>query len=231
MAYGFLREIFKRMRVFDVLRGVDYFLFKNEVVAYYFLNSVPYENRKLFVRSLDPGRYGAIKLAIDRIRNERIPGCFAEVGVYKGNTSRVVHTLAPEKTYYLFDTFEGFPDKDLGANEDDRWKDMSLDMVKRNIGDLSNIVFRKGYFPDSAKGLENEEFSLVILEVDLYPPTIAGLEFFYDRTSKGGYIFVHDYNNPNDPGTAQAVNEFMRDKPESIVELPDKNGSIVFRKA
>ncbi len=220
----------RKVRFFDILRGVDLVLFKGRIAGYYFLNCLPYSDREIFLRSFDPCRYGAIKLAIDRIRVEKIQGSFAEVGVYKGYTSRIIHSFAPEKTLFLFDTFEGFPDRDLGSRSDDRWKDTTLELVKKNIGDLSNVVIRKGYFPESAKNLESERFSLVILDLDLYPSTIAGLKFFYERMSKGGFIFVHDYNNPGDPGAAQAVDEFIRDKPEMVVEIPDKNGSVIFRR-
>ena len=47
----------------------------------------------------------------------------------------------------------------------------------------------------------------------------------------GGYIFVHDFNNPeSNRGVSRAVLEFLDDKPEKIIEIPDKWGSVVIRK-
>jgi len=83
------------------------------------------------------------------------------------------------------------------------------------IGDMNNIIIRKGYFPETAKGLESEMFSFVMLDLDLYKPTLAGLEFFYPRVKAGGYIFAHDYNSPeSDHAVSRAMNEFLKDKPE-----------------
>ena len=32
--------------------------------------------------------------------------------------------------------------------------------------------------------------------MDLYKPTLEGLNIFYPKISKGGYLSIHDYNNP-----------------------------------
>ncbi|MBI2954900.1 MAG: hypothetical protein HYY30_11340, partial [Chloroflexi bacterium] len=106
-------------------------------------------------------RYGTIALAINTIRKENIAGSFAEVGVYRGNTSRIIHSLAPDKKLYLFDTFEGFPQGDVEC-ADDRFQDTSIEVLKATIGDLHNIVIRKGYFPETTQGLESESFAFVM---------------------------------------------------------------------
>src|SRR5215210_3315349 len=74
-------------------------------------------------------RLATFGLAIERIRSEGVDGSFAELGVYQGETSRFVHKMAPNRDYYLFDTFEGFPEEDLEANtvEDDRFRNTSVD--------------------------------------------------------------------------------------------------------
>lgn len=195
---------------------------------HYFL---PYEDRKIFTDTGDPVRYGAIFLAINTIKKYKIPGSFAEVGVYRGETAKIIHHLYPERRLYLFDTFEGFPENDLDGKIDSRFKETSLELVKENIGDLKNIIFKKGYFPESAKGLEGETFAFVMLDVDLYRPTLDGLKFFYPKLTVDGYIFIHDYNNPeSDWAVSRAVNEYMKNKPEKILEIPDWGGSVIIRK-
>ncbi|RIK66352.1 hypothetical protein DCC62_25310 [candidate division KSB1 bacterium] len=161
----------------------------------------------------DPVRYAAVALAVKR-----------------GELSRLLHTLAPERDLYLFDTFAGFPESDL-ERQDARFRDTSIDLVKRALGDLKHVVFKPGYFPETAQGLENEKFAFVMLDLDLYKPTVAGMEFFYPRLVSGGYLFAHDYNSPESRrAVSRAVNEYMKDKPEKIVELPDKWGSALIRK-
>jgi O-methyltransferase len=47
----------------------------------------------------------------------------------------------------------------------------------------------------------------------------------------GGYFFMHDFNSPeSNYAISRATHEYMSDKPEMIVEIPDEWGSAVFRK-
>lgn len=96
-------------------------------------------------------RLATMALAVQRISDENINGCFAEVGVFKGDISKFIHKLAPHKKYYLFDTFTGFDEKDLNEKDekDSRFENTSIEKVSANIGDLNNIVFKKGYVPDT----------------------------------------------------------------------------------
>ncbi len=185
------------------------------------------------IRNADYVRNAAIALAITTVQREGIAGDFAEVGVWRGNTSRLIHRLAPDRKLYLFDTFQGFPKDQLepGLKGDARFQDTSVDFVKQTIGDLRNVDFRVGIFPETTAGLEASRFAFVLLDLDLYIPMLAGLQFFYPRLTRGGYLFVHDYNSIEaNSGSYRAVVEFMADKLEQIVELPDQWGSIVFRK-
>jgi hypothetical protein len=56
------------------------------------------------------------------------------------------------------------------------------------LGTLHNAIILKGYFPETARGLENERFAFVMLDVDNYEASLAGLEFFYPRLNHGGYM-------------------------------------------
>ncbi len=198
----------------------------------HFIKYPPFKSevRNSLITSSDPVRYSTLALAISTIRNRNIPGAFAELGVYKARTSKLIHRLAPEKTFYLFDTFRGFPNQNP-KKQDSRFQDTSLEEVKKYLGDLSNIIFKPGVFPETAKGLEKENFALVILDADKYQPTCQGLDFFYRRLSPGGYIFVHDYNSPESDGAvARAVSDFLKNNPALFIEIPDVGGSVVLRK-
>ena len=179
----------------------------------------------------DETRYGAIALAVQRIQAENVLGALAEVGVYRGETSLFLHRQAPDRRLYLFDTFEGFPEKDLEVSSDQRFTDTSAEAVASFVGGNDNVVFRKGYFPETAEGLENERFAFVMLDVDLYRPALKTFQFFYPRMARGGYFFLHDFNSPeSNHGISRAAAEFMQDKPELLIEIPDEWGTALFRK-
>lgn len=191
----------------------------------------PQAVREQIEKLSDDVRYSTLALAIERLEMERIPGAFAELGVYRGHTSKFIHQLAPDRHLYLFDTFQGFPEQIATASEDTRFRDTSKEAVATFIGNLDHVTFRVGCFPETAAGLENEHFALVMLDCDIYGPAAHGLQFFYPRLAPGGYFFLHDFNSPeSDHAIERAASEFMADKPEALVEIPDQWGSAVFRK-
>lgn len=142
----------------------------------------------------------------------------AEGGVFKGVFSGVINSAFPKSSLYLFDTFSGFDKRDLESDEkliestSDRpsrfstLTDTSVELVLSRMPHPENVIIKKGYFPESAQGVDGE-FIFVNLDFDLYAPTKAGLEFFYPKLVKGGAILIHDYFNSNFDAR-RAVDEF-----------------------
>lgn len=169
---------------------------------------------------------------IEYIKNSNIPGNIAEVGVYKGTTSRLFHDSFPNREILLFDTFEGFDERDINYHEEvsdassGGW-DVSLEEVKKFIGTSKLIKIFPGYFPDTIKNVDpNNKYALVHLDADLFKPQLSGLEYFYPKMSKGGVMIIHDCNNEYF-GSKKALDEFFLDKPEVPILIPDKSGSAV----
>jgi O-methyltransferase len=166
-------------------------------------------------------------LQVERLRREGIPGDFAELGVYKGESACVLHQMDPGRKFHLFDTFSGMPPRDLALETGeaatytpDRFADTDVEGVLRKISGNENICIYPGYFPETADNVRDNIFALVNLDADLYQPTKAALEFFYSRLSPGGVIFIHDHNHKWE-GIKKAVDEFVRNIPENAVFLPD----------
>ena len=169
---------------------------------------------------------------IEYIKNNNIPGLIAEVGVFKGTTSRLFHQAFPDKEILLFDTFEGFDERDINHSKENSkadiggW-DVSLKDVQDFVGKSTLIKLIPGYFPDTTKNIDpNNRYALVHLDADLYNPQIAGLEYFYPRMTQGAVIIIHDCNNEYF-GSKKALDEFFLDKPETPIVIPDKSGSAV----
>ena len=172
----------------------------------------------------------------ERIRQQKISGHIAELGVYRGDTAWKLNALFPERRIYLCDTFEGFDGRDIKEEEDLRcsfaregdFSDTSSRQVAERLPYPDRAVIRKGYFPETAAGLEEERYALVSLDADLYAPILAGLEYFYPRLSPGGMILLHDYNNERFRGARQAADEYEKRRgPLPLVPLCDLHGSAV----
>ena len=70
----------------------------------------------------------------------------------------------------------------------------------------------------------------VSIDADLYEPIYAGLQFFYKYLVRGGYIFVHDFNNDNYKGARKAVEQFCEEQNISFTPIPDAAGSVIITK-
>lgn len=173
---------------------------------------------------------------INRLKKENIKGAFAELGVYKGETAKIIHTLDNTRKFYLFDTFDGFKKEDLKRETGEaatytakHFADTDEKKVIEFIGENNNIIIKKGHFPGTTEGLEKETFALVNIDADLYNPIREGCAFFYPRLSPGGVMIIHDYNHKWE-GAMKAVDEFVMTIPENLVEIPDMHGSVMIRK-
>jgi hypothetical protein len=160
--------------------------------------------------------------------SNKIDDDFAEVGVFKGDSAKLICEAKKNKSLHLFDTFEGLPelfemdDKVMfqkGAME------VNIDEVKNYLKDYSDVYFYKGLFPNTADPITDKKFSIVNIEVDIYESTVSCLNFFYERMNTGGIILSHDYIDV--ASVKKAINDFFKDKPESVIELSGSQCMII----
>ncbi len=172
-----------------------------------------------------------LRKCISLIKEREIEGDMAEVGVYKGDFCKYFNLYFPQRKLYLFDTFDGFDAKKDNVRLEDlnAFKDTSVDIVLNKMVNPKNCLVYKGYFPDSARDVDTK-FALVSLDCDLYEPIYAGLEFFYPKLSKGGYIFVHDFGSYHYTGVKKAVLDYCKKSGAVIFPLTDRGLSVVITK-
>lgn len=186
-------------------------------------------------------RSRTLELIAEMIERDNIDGSLAEVGVYKGHFSGQMNALLPSRKLYLFDTFEGFDESDKKRDNesgfisgcdfvDKAFKDTNIDLVLSKMITPDMCVVKKGYFPESADNIE-DTFALVSLDCDLYEPMYAGLEYFYPRLAKGGFMMLHEYNCPGFRGVKPAVADYEK-KYGQIPKIPiaDWAGTLVITK-
>lgn len=181
-------------------------------------------------------RWSTIECISREIYVNGVSGSVAEAGVYKGSTARYINAFFPDRKFYMFDTFQGFHSDDVKHEGDNKihnvqidFSNTSIELVMSRMLYPQNCIAKAGWFPESAKDVE-DTFCFVRLDMDLYRPTKAGLEFFYPRMSRGGYLCVHDCRSRNFDGARQAVMEFCKENKLHYMCMPDTLGTAVICK-
>ncbi len=181
-------------------------------------------------------RIKAFELHVSEIIENNVAGDIAEVGVFQGDFAKYMNEAFPDRTFYLFDTFEGFDERDVSIEKkekfssgDQDFSNTSVEGVLNKMPNKGKCVVKQGYFPESLKGLESR-FAFVSLDADLFQPIYEGLTYFYPRLNKGGVIFIHDYNNNLYSGVKDAVKKYCNENQISCVPIPDAWGTAIIRK-
>lgn len=181
-------------------------------------------------------RLATLELSAYEIYKNKLNGTVAELGVYRGDFAKHINLNFPDKIFYLFDTFEGFDNRDVKVEKnhnfsrgEQNFSDTSIEVVLQKMTYPQNCIVKKGFFPATAEGVE-DQFCFVSLDVDLYQPIYEGLHFFYPRLIHGGYIFVHDFNNDEYPGVRKAVEEFCSKEKIGFLPIPDYSGTVIISK-
>ena len=166
-----------------------------------------------------------------------VPGDVVEFGCYKADTSVLYQKLlesmghggviqsenhAPsssQKTLWLYDSFEGLPAKTREDNSaaGDAFQAGELLVTKREVIEkfkkmgLKLPKIKKAFF-DNLDIIYDipEKISYAFLDGDLYQSIKISLHLVAEKMSQGGVIIVHDYNNPELPGSARAVDEWLK---------------------
>ena len=170
-------------------------------------------------------------------------GDLVECGVFKGDMSWVVATVLGDKitdrTFYLYDSFEGFsPTLSSAADFPDDpgflkmaatiYRDPAIyETVVKKFSAMPHVKVIRGFVPDTFKIAVPER--IAFLHVDLNSPAaeIAALEHLFDRVVSGGYIVFDDYGWKQFKKQRDAENRFMADRGHFILELPTGQGLVI----
>lgn len=128
---------------------------------------------------------------------------------------------------WIYDSFAGLPKKTredasgAGAN----FQAGELLVTKREVVDkirkhgLKNVIIKKAWFDDLNDKDLPARIAFAFCDGDLYGSIKTSLRLVYPRLAEQGIIIVHDYNNPELPGSARAVDEFLRARPEFKLQV------------
>lgn len=140
---------------------------------------------------------------------EKVPGDIAEFGVYEGWLCRGIAELAPTRTVWAFDTFEGMPIEDhtVGLDDDNppgKWASDRIQTLSRLA--IPNIRVMKGRFVDTLPKCDSDGFALVHIDCDTYNGYRQVLNWLPTHLSNGAIVTLDDWDICT--GALKAVNEW-----------------------
>ena len=139
-----------------------------------------------------------------------------------------------ERTYYGFDSFEGFPlpvDKDehTPITGPDFWANPPETVMKvLRDGRIPEPTIQKrvrlvrSWFQDSLNAYNGTD-ALLHLDCDLYESYRISLDALFEKVAPCGIIMFDEYHDNRWPGATKAIDEFFSDKPETIRSHPRCN--------
>ena len=147
-----------------------------------------------------------------QMARETPPGCFVEVGVYKGGSAQLLHEVAVEqgRRLYLYDTFTGIPFKDsIDSHIVGDFNDTDIDQV-REVAPTAIIV--QGIFPESivAMGL----IAFAHIDCDQYRSVLDCCIILGPMMVPGGVMWFDDWECLD--GATAAIKEIFEGRIEEI---------------
>ena len=153
----------------------------------------------------------------------------AEAGVFRGGTSYFIAATAralglTSAHLHCFDTFSGHAAEDIRAGLDradvhapGTFGDTSASAVRQYLAAFDKVHLHVGRLQDTCDEVRDLVFSFVHLDMDVYEPTLFGLQFFDRHLAPDGVIVLDDFGFATCPGVARAVETFLAARPRYYV--------------
>jgi O-methyltransferase len=161
---------------------------------------------------------------LNRVLNDEISGDIVEFGCYEGTTSlfisRLILSSNVNKKFYVYDSFEGLPDKSEKdqAPSADGFQKGALSSSKTKFlnnytkANLPIPIIKKAWFSELKTNDLPLEISFAFLDSDFYESIFDSLELIWPKMQPGSIIVVDDYYNNKLPGVRKAVDSFLSGK-------------------
>jgi len=164
-------------------------------------------------------------------RARQIEGDFVELGVWYGilsmtvcNDLRFDEAVGDKATrkFYLVDSFGAMP----GSHPSENYQEDIFHVVQQRFQPYKNVEIVRGLVPEILPSIPAQRVAYLAIDMNGSVPERAALEYFYDKLSPGAFVYFDDYGWSY-PELRQTVDEFLSDKPESLLHFPSGNSIFI----
>jgi hypothetical protein len=163
-----------------------------------------------------------------------------ECGCWHGHSTMILAGIMLGQTVgrlHVFDSFKGlseFRDVDVSpfmdtpkkrANERAHYAS-DIHRLRRLVEPYGFVDLHKGWIPDVF--VDVGEIAFASIDVNLYEPTRAAVEFAYTHLVPGGAIYFDDYGYATFPGAKTAIDDYLSTvSPTLFIENPMGSAYLV----
>ena len=169
-----------------------------------------------------------------------LPGDFMECGTFKGDfawvVSQCVDFAKAGKTFYLYDSFEGFAKDDKTVDQgyadfaNPIYQEVGIyESVLQRFKGNPNVKITKGYLPDALDPIHPAEISFLHMDLNSPGAEVNTLRKLWPRVVQGGIVVFDDYGWKVFAKQKEEEDRFAAEKGLSILELPTGQGLLVKR--
>jgi len=181
-----------------------------------------------------------LELLVNTIKKDP-NAAIAEIGAFCGGNSLMalffLANQAKKPPFYIFDSFEGFPNLSKSDPVDKRKGDYKSELSFESVLDIfsafDNARVIKGFVPKSFTKLnKNMKYGLVFYDCDLYEPALVSFDYFWKKIIPGGYLLIHDYiaQKGGYEGVKKATDEYFKNKKVEIHTFWENTMALIIKK-
>ncbi len=178
-------------------------------------------------------------------RGAKLGGAFVECGVNRGFLSRVIiEYLGDVPNFYLLDTYNGFDEKTLSANQITALKAWHVEAGKagdwqngmyeecyqdvvRAFSDKPQVKIIRGTVPDTLPLVTEDKIAYLSIDMNCAGPEIAAVDYFWPKLVPGATVVLDDYGWAGHTEQREAFDEWSIRNGVPLLSLPTGQGLLV----
>ena len=165
-----------------------------------------------------------------------VPGNYAEFGTYRAGCALMVLSIVDlsGRELHLFDTFSGTPEDHLSRAE--REAGMAGQLSDTSVAYVETLLRPWDPIPrlwpgdvfETIPATDTGDLAFVHIDLNAAAPTVHVLAHAYERLVPGAVVVFDDYGWRAYSEQRRAIDDFMRDKAETLIALP--TGQAIFHR-
>ena len=162
---------------------------------------------------------------------KKLKGDILDIGCMKGGVGILLSFMNTNGRVMLFDTFEGFLDKE-NLHKNNIFKFEGLDELKKTIRKykLKNTFVYKKYFPNEVMNLRIRKIKLCHIDVNTYVSTKRSFYYVKNKIVRNGIIIFDDYGVHGVEKVTNFVNRLIKKEKGNFIFIQNYFGQCILLK-